>query len=213
MRRSSYLRFDEREDVIASIELCAFLAPTLNVKPLFWKWVLVSVHNALNGALVCALSGTAGIGSLKPKSAKKMLDWLESGNGPYPQEWLADFETLLEWAQDKARMSYLEGEPLSLTQADAKDLKKLNSLRRNFVHFTPKGWSIEKAGLPRIILAAARLTETLMLEHPSARLHLSPAQSTRLNQAFGKVRRLFSVGTTKKPRATSRGRQAVNVEG
>jgi hypothetical protein len=35
-------------------------------------------------------------------------------------------------------------------------------LRNNFAHFTPKGWSIEKAGLPRMIGAALDAAEVLM---------------------------------------------------
>jgi hypothetical protein len=47
--------------------------------------------------------------------------------------------------------------------SSAGDIRQLHhKFRNNFAHFTPKGWSIEKAGLPRIIAAALHAVEDLM---------------------------------------------------
>jgi len=32
-----------------------------------------------------------------------------------------------------------------------RSIKKLNSLRNEFIHFVPKGWSLEVSGLPQIV--------------------------------------------------------------
>ena len=57
-----WLRVDEREDAIGAIEHAADTVVTVTGKPLNWKWVIIATHNALQGALVCTLSGTAGDG-------------------------------------------------------------------------------------------------------------------------------------------------------
>ena len=63
---------------------------------------------------------------------------------------MADFATLLKRAA------------IELSPEVAKDLNTLHGLRNDFAHFTPKGWSIELAGLPRIIGAALQLVQELM---------------------------------------------------
>jgi hypothetical protein len=148
----SYARFDELENVLASLDLLATLALLVKKRRFRsqWKWIIVGTHDALQGALVCAIADTTGTNVLSKKSAKKMLDWLNDTSKEYPGEYLADFTTLLNRAA------------ITLPQQDAKDIKKLHGFRNDFAHFAPKGWSIELAGLPRIIDAALGLIEHLM---------------------------------------------------
>ena len=145
----SYVRFDEIENVLASLDLLATLAPLVKKRRSHWKWIIVGAHDALQGALVCAVADTTGTNLLSKKSAKKMLDWLEDTSRKYPGEYMADFATLLQRAA------------VTLPSQDAKDMRKLHRLRNDFAHFTPKGWCIELAGLPRIIEATLRLIERL----------------------------------------------------
>jgi hypothetical protein len=83
--------------------------------------------DALQGALVCALSGTDETGAVTPKSRAETLKHLESGNGPYPEQRLADFKTLLAWAADPRRMIHADGGPLKLTTGQLRDLERLAS--------------------------------------------------------------------------------------
>jgi hypothetical protein len=148
----SYARFDEIENVLASLDLLATIAPLVKKRRFqsHWKWIIVGAHDGLQGALVCAIADTTGTNVLSKKSAKKMLHWLDDTSKEYPGEYLADFTTLLNLAT------------ITMPQQHAKDIKKLHGLRNSFAHFTPKGWSIELVGLPRIIDAALRLIENLM---------------------------------------------------
>src|SRR5215510_3143470 len=75
---SDYIRFDEIEDVVVSAELVAHLAPLLDTHPSYWKWVIVAAHNAMQGAMVCALTDSTGT-SVLDESAKKVLDWHNAG--------------------------------------------------------------------------------------------------------------------------------------
>ena len=51
-----YIHFDEIEDVLASLDLAALVAPLIREKPWYWKWMIIGAHNALQGAvriLIC----------------------------------------------------------------------------------------------------------------------------------------------------------------
>jgi hypothetical protein len=67
MRSDEYVRFDEFEDVLASVELVALLAPRVHDKPQYWKWIIVGAHSALQGAMVCAYVDSSGTSILKKK--------------------------------------------------------------------------------------------------------------------------------------------------
>lgn len=153
-----YIRFDEIEDVLTSVDLIALTAPLARANPSYWKWIIVGAQNGFQGAMVCLLSGTNGIGVLDKKSAKKVLAWHENERGPYPAERLADFEELLGRCTNRPI-----GKSLTLTESELQDIKKLHGvLRNNFAHFRPQGWSIERAGLPRIVSVALGGIEQMM---------------------------------------------------
>jgi hypothetical protein len=78
-------------------------------------------------------------------------------------------------------------EPLVLTRRQHDDIKRLHEhFRNNFAHFIPKGWSIERVGLPRIIEAALYAAEILMnrVAH-----RLDEDQQRRLKEALATARR------------------------
>ena len=47
-----WVRFDEYEDVLASTDLLAMVAPNLQRHPSNWKWMSLAAQNGLQGALV-----------------------------------------------------------------------------------------------------------------------------------------------------------------
>jgi len=67
MRSDEYVRFDGFEDVLASVELVALLAPRVHDKPQYWKWIIVGAHSALQRAMVCAYVDSSGTSILKKK--------------------------------------------------------------------------------------------------------------------------------------------------
>jgi hypothetical protein len=158
----AYVRFDEFEDVLASVELVALLAPFVREQPQYWKWIIVGAHSALQGAMVCAFVDSSGTLILEKKSRAKTLKWYnadETTRGEHPKERLADFGDLLKVS---LRGSH-NREPLLLTRQQCRDIRRLHrEFRNNFIHFIPQGWSIEKVVLPRIIRAALDAAETLM---------------------------------------------------
>jgi hypothetical protein len=135
---------------------------------------------------VC-IKWTAGIGALTKKLQSEWLDWFDHRTGPAPKEKLAPFKELLDRGQDPKRLS---DPPLVLKEEQVRDLCILHDqLRNNFAHFASKGWSIELAGLPRIIGTAIDVTESLMLNQMQIRIHLEESQITHLQEVIEKIRR------------------------
>ena len=71
----TYVRTDERQDVLASLDHCARCLAETEHSDGAWKWVILSLHSALQGAMVCHLSGTAEAGALTPTCARKWFEW------------------------------------------------------------------------------------------------------------------------------------------
>ncbi len=95
---------------------------------------------------------------------------------------------LYERAKDEAYMGEFGGSPLRTTAEQDADAERLNELRRAFMHFTPKGWSIEEAWLPRMVLNATDIIEQLLLQHPANTFRLDDDQKGRVKTAIDQLR-------------------------
>ena len=189
MLAKDYVRFDEIDDVLASLDLLVLVARLVRETPSYWKWAIVAAHDALQGAMVCALNDTSGVSVLEQQSARKMLDWIDMQEGEAPKARLAGFKTLLQRCQDSSRM---QGEPLTLNKAQLKDVNKLHEeFRNSFSHFIPQGWSIEKAGLPRIIGTAVDCIAELM-ERTQSLYKLTGNRKRRLSKNIKETRAVLA---------------------
>jgi len=169
----NWVRFDEYEDVLASTDLLALVAPKLLKQPSSWKWMILAAHNGLQGALVCAIKDTSNTNILEKGSATKVLNYLETLEGDEPQEKLADFITLLKRYRKKYPCNGITTEQLRRIH------KFHKKFRNNFAHFVPTGWLIEVAILPAIIDSAVELIEMAM-QQPQVVMHLSGNKKRRL---------------------------------
>ncbi|MGC2587743.1 MAG: hypothetical protein WA445_15935 [Pseudolabrys sp.] len=155
-----YVRFDEIEDVLSSVDLLALCVPFLDREPSYWKWAIISAHASLQGAMVCALRDTSGVSILDRQSGREMIRWHNGEIEKHPEEKLADFNLLLKRC---CKGRHMQGQALKLSSSQLRDIERLHKeFRNNFAHFIPQGWSIEKAGLPRIVCASVDATEILM---------------------------------------------------
>ena len=172
-----FIHFDECQDVLASLEQCAIGLTQVRRSGRAWKWVVISLHSALQGAMVCHLSGTIQLGALTEKSSKEMLDWYEKDRRG-EIKYLQDGED--EFGAPKMRTEYKTGNPpigkvagaatllerlgcsekrleggcggvISITEQQKSSFNRLHHLRNEFTHFRPKGWIIEIGGIEEII--------------------------------------------------------------
>jgi hypothetical protein len=148
-----YLRTNEHEEAVRSLEFAQTQARLILSDPYHWKWVLISLHNAVQGLMVLALWNGNGLLSLRDKDAEK---WLEAyrNDAPYPSSKLDNFMNLYKKTKDKSNFATMGSEAFRADSSHNTSMKRLNDFRNDFIHFTPKGWSLELAGLPRVCIDA-----------------------------------------------------------
>jgi hypothetical protein len=179
---NEYVHFDEREDVLSSLELLTVVVPLVGQRPQLWKWVVIAAQSALQGAMVCALVDSTGTSVLTKKSALSMLNFLQdhSERSDVPREELERFEPLPKKCETELG--------LAVDAKEREDILRLHShFRNSFIHFTPKGWGIEKAGLPRIVGAAMNVLEMLMAMDVMG-VRLEESQAVRLRSSLAGIR-------------------------
>lgn len=152
---SNFVRTDECQDVLASLEQCAFSLAQAHRSEWAWKWVILSLHSALQGAMVCHLSGPEQLGALKRGDAKRWREWNdnsirggdEDAADPPPAPHIADARTLFKRLRcSTARLEDGCGGVVSISEQQGESFRRLHELRNEFSHFRPKGWSIGLRG-------------------------------------------------------------------
>jgi hypothetical protein len=181
-----YIRFDEFEDVVASVELVARLGPLPDDNSLRCKWMIVAAHSALQGAMVCALFDSAAYLESVSVSKKTAQQAAELG---LPPEWITE-DRLVKFAVllQRCVAGNTFCDPLVLTpQQRASILRLHKEFRNNFLHFAPLGWSIPKTVLPPMICTALDAVATLMRRAQIVN-RLTEAQQDRLATALQTAR-------------------------
>ncbi len=147
----NYYRTGIFEDAIASLSRCQEEVDRLRDDPHALKWVLLSLHSAVQGFMCLVLDQGNCLLLMKPEDAKA---WMEAHdqNKPYPKNSRMDtFLNLYKKVKKtEAMMGTIGAEPFEPNGHDAY-MKSLNNLRNNFIHFTLSGWSIEVSGLDELI--------------------------------------------------------------
>lgn len=149
-----WIRTDEAEDVAASVRHALRCLLISSSDDQAWKWFALALHAALQGACVCHLTTTAApLGAVERKNAKEWIEYferLDDPNAKQPGTRIMSLPDLLKAARrpnSAGDRSNAVGVPLS--DEELAWLKRFhNGIRNNFVHFSPKGWSIEVSGLP-----------------------------------------------------------------
>jgi len=184
-----YIRFHEHSDFVVSMELVHELLLRVKAEPEVWKWVLLAAHNGLQGAMVCTLHGTAGLGALSDDCFAKCHAWLEDRSEkrpPEPKRFLAKFPDLLKRIADQNWMSEFGGSAIVLNEDELWHLKLLNRLRREFTHYDPRGWSIQAIGLPRVVAVAVGVVKKLV-QHPAIAIRMDAEVGKRLAAALAAI--------------------------
>jgi len=148
-----FLHTDERRELVEALSKVARELEAAQTDDYAWKWAIIAMQNAVQSAIVAAISGTDQLGALTKRAAREWLEAYENDRTDYPEPWLASFLELYE------RMKTRTG--FGASAETDKDIKRLVEFRNDFMHFTPKGWSIELAGLPRILRNALSIVEHL----------------------------------------------------
>ena len=165
-----FLRTDESEEAISALEMLSEITPFL-VKDIYrWKWAIVATHNTLQGFMVLALRHGNGLLALRDKIAAEWLKAHREG-GKRPVEKLDNFLNLYKKVKSERMLCYGHSKKFVAKPNHDWAVKKLNELRNEFVHFVPKGWSLELLGLPEICLNCLEIIEFLGWESGNIIFH------------------------------------------
>ena len=124
-RTGNWIEFDERSNATDYLEMTAFFLENLP-EATKWKWVVISLHQALYAFLICALRG-GNWRSVLDKNDRLIGIW-----------------EALRRAKDQIYMTPVAGTPLVTTPDEDQAVQLLVSEFRNgFEHFIPVSWVID----------------------------------------------------------------------
>ena len=181
-----YLRTDEAEEAVSSLESTAEFLRAVRTDRYRWKWVILALHAAAQGFMVLALRGGNGLLALRDDVAEKWLDAYYNEK-PYPEERLDSFLNLYKKVKSDRAKILGNSRPYSPVGTEGRSIKKLNELRDEFIHFTPKGWSLELSGLPRICSESVNMIEFLHRDSGNILLH-NESHHQRISKAIRDIR-------------------------
>lgn len=168
MTNELYIQTDEAEDVAGSIRHALRCADFVSEDPQTWKWGILALHSALQGACVCHLTTTAApVGAVTKRNAIEWLRYLnESGrdqNTKPPKTELMRLPDLLKAVRKQgAAGGFANSAPIEISDSELGLLTHIHSeIRNQFVHFAPRGWSIEMSGVPQIAQIIARIIKDI----------------------------------------------------
>ncbi|MBN2266910.1 MAG: hypothetical protein JW725_01030 [Candidatus Babeliaceae bacterium] len=178
--REKWLRFTAETNALDFLERAGkfILQTESDIKA--WKWVILSLHGALYGFAICACRST-DYGNIIHRTKKGM-----------GIERLITLDKALSICQDRKWMGTLYGgKPLELTVSQDYSIKILKqSLRNNFEHYIPKGWSIEIHWLPSITIDILDVIRFLSVETFRYQ-HLNQSQRRRIKSIIFRSKRLL----------------------
>ena len=140
-----WMRTDEREDVLSSLKLFIDSQRMVESDDSCWKWSVISLHSAVQSAMAFYLSFGNDLLVMAQKDAEA---WLTAhyNDTAYPETQMDSFLNLYK----KIKANPILGYTFTPKGQQGRSIKKLNTLRNEFIHFMPKGWSIELSGMPSI---------------------------------------------------------------
>jgi hypothetical protein len=186
--RQVWLRTDEIEEFIDALEHTAKLAGQVRDDLKVWKWLIIALHSALQGAM------------LTDKSWKAVWHWLDVDSRkepcpPKPDEKLASLRVLFARVRDSSILP--APDTLIASPKVVADIDMLNRLRNDFIHFVPHGLSLELSGMPRIVGSVTDAIEHLAITHPTFWHHLRQTHRNRIAVALDDLRTRAAVWADK----------------
>jgi len=182
----SHIRTDEAQDVAGSVRHVLRCWDLATDDPHVWKWIILALHSALQGACVCHLVTSASpLGVVTKRNTKEWLEYFEeSRTNPslkQPKTVMMNLPELLK----AVRKENSAGRPgaggkVKVSEPELQILTHLHeNLRNQFTHFEPQGWSIEVSGMAKISHLIARIINEIF-DCGSAFMHLSPKKQDLL---------------------------------
>jgi hypothetical protein len=193
-----YYRTEEESEAADALEVAARFADEVVANGRMWRWVIIALHNAVQGFMVLSLRHGNGLAALTEESAAAWLAAYEADAKSFPDEKLDSYLCLYKKIKSTKYGTIGGNQPFVPRGSQGWSIRKLNRIRNEFNHFTPKGWSLQLAGLPRICLDALSVVSYLGWETSNVHWHdeqaLSAAKNSfeRLTKIFANLERVYA---------------------
>lgn len=167
MTEEMWVSTNEAEDVACSIRHAVRCLQFVDDDPHVWKWVILALHAALQGACVCHLTTTAApVGAVTKKNASEWLKYFDdmSANprAEPPKTKLMSLPDLLKAVRKPNSFGGGSRKGIAINDTELAWLTRIhNEFRNQFVHFSPAGWSFEISGVPKIARLVARIIKDI----------------------------------------------------
>ncbi|MEP3051325.1 MAG: hypothetical protein ABJP48_09500 [Erythrobacter sp.] len=177
------------EDVAGSIRHANRMVGCVNDDPQAYKWVVLALHSALQGACVCHLTTSAGsLGAVTEGSKRNTIDYHEKSRtdktAQAPKAYLMPLPDLLK-AVRKPNSAGNPGnnEGICISEEDMEWLNWLHASRNEFVHFKSKSWSCYVSDIPELAKLISRIIQDI-LDVRWAFRHQDPEQIQELEESL-----------------------------
>lgn len=176
--KERFLRLTEETNALDYLERAGEFIRQSNSDERAWKWVVLSLHGALYGFAIAAC---------KSSNYQSVVKVTRKG-----REHLITLDEALGMCKDARWMGALQGGlPLNLSASQEDSIRRLKeTLRNNFEHYIPGGWSIELHGLPRIAMDVLDVIRFLAVETLRYQ-HLNQTQRKRVKSVVYNAKRLL----------------------
>lgn len=168
MASGHYIETNEAEDVAGSVRHALRCEDFVSEDPQAWKWGILALHSALQGACVCHLTTTAGpAGAVTKTNAAEWIDYFEESreneNVERPTTKLMALPELLKAVRKQGSCGgFSNSKKIEVSDSELVWLRRIHfEIRNQFVHFAPLGWSIEVSGVPQIGQIIARIIKDI----------------------------------------------------
>jgi len=158
------LEYDEELDAICSLDLLADQLPKVISIPYHWKWVILSLHNALQGFMVLSLRGTNNLNVLTKKSAEDWNNGYEKGELSNTPPKLDAFLGLYDKIKSDSMNLFGDSRSFVPNPTQDKSVQSLNAFRNDFIHYVPALALIDMRFWARIVVDVVPIIEFLAFE-------------------------------------------------
>ena len=158
---STFVVTDEFLETISALEAVADELERVQGDPYRWKWVILTLHSAMQGMMALALRGGNNLRILKSEDTKRFLDAIESG-GPYPADLkMDDFLSLYKKVKSDIMLFDCDSKKFTPQGTQGQSIEALNRLRDQYVHFIPCAFILRVNELPEMAIDCLKIARFL----------------------------------------------------
>lgn len=181
----AYFRTNHFDEAVSAIEAVADFSASVVADPYRWKWVVVAVHGTVQAFMILALHRGNGLLAMPDKRRDEWLKKYRAGE-PLPADRMDSFLNLYDKVKTEAAAGWVHSKPFAPGETHDESMRKLNEIRNEFIHFMPKVWALELAGLPSICLDCLAVARFLHGEGGNILWHKAEVRE-RAEEAFDRA--------------------------